>query len=405
MTHSLNLSKFSKQDQKPQLTVRNDFPFKLSLEPMPARLGFSIATKDCMKQSVHFTSCPFILYTCFEALHRNMEGPYDEASSMVFDPSGSKESATLFNPENGTQALETMTAQKEPKVEGKSPLVGFTLAMLPAMHHSTEGGGARYLMEPSFANSTTKLMLPSSPASFGKFDPSSETDNDPIQRCEEASNSVGNDDDDDEARSEGQRERESSHGGGSNNDKKAARDEEDTPVLAKKETAAVVRLKGIVVLVLVAFTALVSTVVYFYLSSSEQEQFESQYHDDARKVLQGMGISLDQTLGSFDGLAVALVSHARETNQSWPFVTVPDFAVRMSKLLPLTKAININILPIVTPELRSDWEEYTVQNDAWINQGMAVQEAWDGYYGPVVYNGTQLGTVHGDFGDIPINTT
>jgi hypothetical protein len=270
--------------------------------------------------------------------------------------------------------------------------------MLPAMHLSTEGDG-RYMMEPAFASPTMKLMLPS-PANR---EVDTKTGNDPIQRCEEASRSAG-DSDDDETRSEGQRERESSHGS-SSNDKKARGEEEAAPVLAKKETADVMRLKGIVVFVLVAFTALVSTVVYFYLSTNEQEQFESQYHDDARKVLQGMGISLDQTLGSFDGLAVALVSHARETNQSWPFVTVPDFAVRMSKLLPLTKAININILPIVTPKQRSDWEAYTVRNDGWINQGMVVQEAWDGYYGPVVYNGTQLGTVHGDFGDIPRNTT
>jgi hypothetical protein len=224
--------------------------------------------------------------------------------------------------------------------------------------------------------------------------------------CDEASYSEG-DEEDDKVHPEGQpRECESSQGSSSRSDKKTRHgDEEAPPTLAKKETAAVIRLKVIVVFVLVAFTTLVSTVVYVYLSSNEQEQFESQYHDDSRKVLQGMGTSLDQTLGSFDGLAVALVSQARETNQSWPFVTVPDFAVRMSKLLPLTKAININILPIVTPEQRSEWETYTVQNDGWINQGMAVQEAWDGYYGPVIYNGIQLGTVHGDFDDIPLNIT
>jgi hypothetical protein len=268
------------------------------------------------------------------------------------------------------------------------------------------------MQERQFAHTVTamtpKLLSSSASREFARAADNEDPTGLPTERCcDEASYSEGDDDeDDDKAHPEKEpRECESSQGS-SRSDKKARHsDEEAPPVLAKKETAAVVRLKVIVVFVLVAFTTLVSTVVYFYLSSSEQEQFESQYHDDSRKVLQGMGISLDQTLGSFDGLAVALVSQARETNQSWPFVTVPDFAVRMSKLLPLTKAININILPIVTPEQRSDWEEYTVQNDDWINQGMAVQEAWYGYYGPVIYNGTQFGTVHGDFGDIPLNIT
>lgn len=75
----------------------------------------------------------------------------------------------------------------------------------------------------------------------------------------------------------------------------------------------------------------------------------------------------------------------------------------MSKLLPFTDAINIAIVPVVTPENKAKWEAYSVANDYWVNENMRVQEDWGRYYGPIVYNGSHNGVVHGDYGDIPDN--
>jgi hypothetical protein len=174
-------------------------------------------------------------------------------------------------------------------------------------------------------------------------------------------------------------------------------------VIAKAETKAVLRIKLVVLMVLVSSTIGVASSVYAYIARSEERLFRTQFEDNAKKILQAVGSSLDKTLGSFDSVAVTLVSHASATGQRWPFVTLPNFAVRMSKVLPLTDAININLVPIVTQAQRAEWEAYSVQNDGWVNEGMAVQEKWDGYHGPVVYNGTKYGTIHGDFGDIEQN--
>lgn len=180
-------------------------------------------------------------------------------------------------------------------------------------------------------------------------------------------------------------------------------DSQGEQVIAKQETIDVFRLKLVVLLVLMVSAASIASAVFIYLSKAEQNQFEEEFLDQSHKVLEAIGSSLDKTFGLFDSVAVAFVSFARATNQKWPFVTMPDFALRMSKLLPLTDAVNINILPLVTSQNREAWEAYSLTNEHWINEGMAFQESWDGYHGPVVYNGTTNGVIHGDFGNLPYN--
>jgi hypothetical protein len=173
--------------------------------------------------------------------------------------------------------------------------------------------------------------------------------------------------------------------------------------IARQETIAVLRLKLVVLLVLVLSAVAVSFSVHRYITGSEESQFELQFVGDSNKVLEAIGSSLDRTLGSFDSLAVTLVSSARAANESWPFVTLPDFAVRASKILSLSDAFTINVLPVVTPKQRTAWEAYSIQNDYWVNESMAVQETWKNYYGPVVYDWEPYGVIYGNSGDVPFN--
>jgi hypothetical protein len=191
-------------------------------------------------------------------------------------------------------------------------------------------------------------------------------------------------------------------------------DEEERPLtkedgdehrIGKRETVAVTRLRLVVVLVLVISTVAASFSIHSYLTRSETERFESQFHDDSHKILEATGSTLDKTLGLLDSIAVLYVSEADFTNQSWPFVTMPNFAVRMAKVLPLTDAIIINVLPYVKNELRAEWEAYTVSQHGWVEQSMKIQDHWEGYYGPIVYNSPPNGVLHSDFADLPYNET
>jgi hypothetical protein len=173
--------------------------------------------------------------------------------------------------------------------------------------------------------------------------------------------------------------------------------------IATKETKDVLRLRLVVFFVLITFTIAVATSVYLHLHWNEESKFREHFHDDADKILQAVGSTLDNILGSFDSLAVSSISLARATNQSWPFVTLPHFAVRMSKLVPLSRSVVTFLSPIVQPKQRQAWEAYSVQNDDWLYESIELQREFKHYYGSYENHTLDLGKLHGDFGEIPQN--
>lgn len=82
---------------------------------------------------------------------------------------------------------------------------------------------------------------------------------------------------------------------------------------------------------------------------------------------------MERTLGSLDALQNHLVAWARGTNQTWPFVTVPNFYVQAAKIKLLSDVGYIMVNPLVTNENRREWEDYVVANQGWVNESMKVQ--------------------------------
>ena len=183
--------------------------------------------------------------------------------------------------------------------------------------------------------------------------------------------------------------------------------EPDSPVavntISKQATKNVIHLKILVIAILIVSASSLAACAFSFITKSETKQFEAKFGNDAHKVFEAIGSSLDRTLGLMDSVAVTLVSFARYQNDTWPFVTLPDFGSRMAKLLPQTDAIFINVLPIVHPHQKKNWEAYSIQHDEWVNQSIDIQDTWDGYYGPIDYGWEQKGTIFGDFGDIESN--
>jgi hypothetical protein len=107
-------------------------------------------------------------------------------------------------------------------------------------------------------------------------------------------------------------------------------------------------------------------------------------------------------MGVLNAFALAYVSYAAdepadhnndyhndETNvtvSAWPFVTLPNFALHASKLLPLTNGLFVSMLPLVYPSQKQQWEEYASQNDGWVNETLQIQEVWGNYYGETRYD-------------------
>lgn len=152
--------------------------------------------------------------------------------------------------------------------------------------------------------------------------------------------------------------------------------------IAHNETIKVKQLRLMVGFVLLASAVGAACAVYYFTSSTEVSQFEDQFQEDANKVLQAMGSSMEDTKAALDVFVASIVSFARYTNQTWPFVTIPDFAIRASKVRTLSEGVGIFLQPIVTPEERLDWEQYAYDNRYWVNESMKLQEDAEDYFGP-----------------------
>jgi class 3 adenylate cyclase len=172
----------------------------------------------------------------------------------------------------------------------------------------------------------------------------------------------------------------------------------DKVQIANAENNLVFWIRMIVLAVLVASTVMVALVVYFYCSNTEKDEFEQQFTSDSLKVFEAVGTSLDLTLGNADLFIVKILSYARYTNSTWPFVTTPDFAVQAAKLLGGTAAFHSNVYPLVSKNQRAAWEQYSLLNDAWVEESINVQARNKNYNGPILTEYETLGIIHNNFG-------
>ena len=58
------------------------------------------------------------------------------------------------------------------------------------------------------------------------------------------------------------------------------------------------------------------------------------------------------------------------SNASWPFLTIPHFEARASDYLTMSKAESITLAPVVPDNQREAYENYTVNNQQWIQEGI-----------------------------------
>ncbi|KAL7562125.1 hypothetical protein ACA910_019867 [Epithemia clementina (nom. ined.)] len=144
--------------------------------------------------------------------------------------------------------------------------------------------------------------------------------------------------------------------------------------IAQNESRAVSLVRFLVFFLLIAITAGVAVGVYFYVSNAETKSFEDEFRDSSDKAFDAIGSALDNSLGASDNLMGSAVSHQLFTNSSWPFVTVPNFAVKAQKILTLSRASVIGFYPKVTDADRTEWEEYALENQGWIDESLKVQK-------------------------------
>lgn len=82
--------------------------------------------------------------------------------------------------------------------------------------------------------------------------------------------------------------------------------------------------------------------------------------------------------------------------------------MRTAKTRSLSDALIVLMHPVVMPEERLKWENYSMDMQGWVEESMIVQASDPNYFGPIVIENIseyQYGVIHGDYEDIPYNVT
>mmetsp|Transcript_18806 Transcript_18806/g.40484 ORF Transcript_18806/g.40484 Transcript_18806/m.40484 type:complete len:1140 (+) Transcript_18806:117-3536(+) len=180
---------------------------------------------------------------------------------------------------------------------------------------------------------------------------------------------------------------------------------DEDEAIAKTESRVVRIVRVLVLLLLLVVTAGVSYGVFYYVSNSETKSFEEDFQDSSTKVLDAVGSFLDHSLGAVDNFMVGIVTNAEETGSEWPFVTIPNFAIRATKLLSLSQASICGFYPKVSEEERSEWEEWALANDEWVDVSLKVQREDPTYAGTNVESWYPSSSISNNDGPLPINAS
>ncbi len=160
--------------------------------------------------------------------------------------------------------------------------------------------------------------------------------------------------------------------------------EQQSEELAATETRVVGKLKLVVFGSLFLSMLAVAMSAYFLTSGAEQQYFEERFYDDAIKILGNMGNNLERTLEASDAFVVGMTSFAAHTNQTWPFVVIPDFAVRAEKIRSLCGAVYVNTYHVVQENQRKEWEKFTAKvGRAMVDESIAAIADFHGVEWPI----------------------
>jgi hypothetical protein len=160
--------------------------------------------------------------------------------------------------------------------------------------------------------------------------------------------------------------------------------------LAKKETKIANVLRLLVAFLLVATALLSCVLIFVFTTKDETERFDADYQANALKIIDSFQDAVEHRLGSINTMASSITSHALATNQTFPYVTIPDFEIRGSDLRVQAGAMVLYWTPLVTDETRAAWEAYAFKNRAQINVAFEEEsrrlKIQDDFFGRVARN-------------------
>ena len=129
----------------------------------------------------------------------------------------------------------------------------------------------------------------------------------------------------------------------------------------------------------------VSLATFYYSRSVEAESFEGEFTSVAGVTLRSFVQAVESKLSAMDSVSSGVTSHALNSGETFPNVTLPDWEVKGATLRVQTDGIYLFWLPLVTDENRKGFEEYTKLNQGHLFQSYGAEEGFraqqDTYFG------------------------
>ena len=140
--------------------------------------------------------------------------------------------------------------------------------------------------------------------------------------------------------------------------------------IAKKDTKAACHLRVLVIALFIFMSVFVPIVIFITTTNNEEEGFKNEFAALATKVIDSFEFNVARKLGAIDSLDISVTSYAVGTKSTFPFVTMPDFDLRAANTLALADTSSVFLVPVVKKDLRTQWEEYSVDNQNWIDTSL-----------------------------------
>ena len=120
---------------------------------------------------------------------------------------------------------------------------------------------------------------------------------------------------------------------------------------------------------------------------------------------------MERRFGALNSLSSFFISTVKFTNQTFPYVNFPQYALHVGRILQLTNAVSTVYTPVVKNPIRRKWEKFaSSKNDnimLYINETIEYQRNFKGFEGPMPdeYNWTFGDVIYSDSGPQPYNST
>lgn len=110
------------------------------------------------------------------------------------------------------------------------------------------------------------------------------------------------------------------------------------------------------------------TLNFFNSKTRDENTLKTHFSSFANQIADNVRQQLQSDLLTLDAMSVGVttqVAHS-EDKLSWPLVTIPDFAAIGWTARQQMKAESIGLLPLVSNDVRSNWEDFVIENQDWI---------------------------------------